>query len=113
VQIKNGKVVVLEIEVTGALQVREIFPLAVLIFLIPPTITELSRRLIARNTEDSVTIEDRLKRALEEVELIPRYDYLVVNDEVTKAVENINSIVNAERLRPVRRTDAIENYRSK
>jgi guanylate kinase len=112
-QIAKGKVVVLEIEVNGALQVKEKFPQAVLIFLMPPTLSELSRRLTARKTEDSVTIEDRLKRASDEVDLIYRYDYLVVNDEVEKALEKINHIVAAERLRPERKRVIIENFRDK
>jgi guanylate kinase len=111
-QIERGKVVVLEIEITGALQVREQFPQAVLIFLIPPTLTELTRRLIARKTEDDISIENRLKKATDEVTLIPRYDYLVVNDEVTRAVDKINHIIAAERLRPERAGDVIEHYKN-
>jgi len=109
-QIANEKVLVLEIDVNGALRVKEHFPQAVLIFLIPPSLTELSRRLVERNTEDSVTIEDRLKKASDEIALIPQYHYLVVNDEVEKAVEMINHIVAAERLRPSRNEEAIKKF---
>jgi len=101
-QIAKGKVVVLEIEVYGALQVKEKFPEAVLIFLLPPTYSELERRLTNRGTEDAVTIEARLKKALEEVPFIDRYNYLVINDDVAAAVDKIDSIVMAERLRPKR-----------
>ncbi|MCL2500780.1 MAG: guanylate kinase [Defluviitaleaceae bacterium] len=101
-QIADGKVVVLEIEINGALQVKGKFPDAVLIFLMPPTMGELSRRLNARATEDAVTIDARLKKASEEVPLISAYDYLVINDEVECAVAMIDAVVNAERLRPRR-----------
>jgi len=109
-QIAQGKVVVLEIEVNGALQVRRKFPEAVLIFLLPPTLTELERRLTSRGTEDAVTIESRLKKTLEEVPLIDRYDYLVINDDVSIAVDKINAIVLSERLRPKRSEAEIRGF---
>jgi guanylate kinase len=109
-QIAEGRVVVLEIEIQGALQVREKFPDAVLIFLMPPTMVELSRRLNSRATEDAVTIDARLKKALEEVPLISEYDYLVINDEVECAVAKIDAIVDAERLRPRRCTRQINQF---
>ena len=109
-QIDQGKVVVLEIEVNGALQVKEKFPEAVLIFLIPPTMSELSRRLEFRNTEDLLEIEDRMTRALEEIGLIDRYDYLVINDQLEKATDEIDAIVRAEYLKPHRSLDRIEKF---
>jgi len=109
-QIAKGKIVVLEIEVNGALQVKEKFPEAVLVFLMPPTLTELQRRLVSRATEDAVTIEARLKRALEEIPLIDRYDYLVINDEIGEAVANVNAIVAAERLRPFRNQRSVKDF---
>ena len=109
-QISRGRMVVLEIEVQGALQVREKFPDAVLVFLMPPTLSELQRRLITRATEDAVTIDARLKRALEEVPLISEYDYLVINDVVAHAVEKIDAIVTAERLRPHRCKQEITQF---
>jgi len=109
-QISKGKVVVLEIEVYGALQVKEKFPGAVLIFLIPPSLHELARRLKGRNTEDDVTIEARLKKAMEEIPLINRYDYIVVNDEIEGAVSRIDAIVTAERLKPKRCKSIIDNF---
>jgi guanylate kinase len=109
-QIAEGRVVVLEIEVNGALQVREKFPDAVLVFLMPPTLEELSRRLTSRATEDAVTIDARLKRALEEVPLIKEYDYLVINDEIPCAVAKIDAIVAAERLRPRRCQDELAQF---
>ena len=108
--IAAGKVVILEIEVAGALQVKEKFPKAVLIFLMPPALSVLEKRLKKRNTEDLITIEDRLRKAVEEVSLIPRYEYLVVNDEVSKAVETIDTIVAAEKFRPGRCNDIISKF---
>jgi len=109
-QIQNDKIVVLEIEVNGALQVREKFPQAILIFLMPPTFEELANRLKLRGTEDDVTIEARLKKAKEEIPLIERYHYLVINDEVEKAITKIDAIVTAERMRPARSADAIRAF---
>lgn len=111
-QIAKGKIVVLEIEVNGALQVKEKFPEAVLVFLMPPTFTELERRLISRGTEDAITIEDRLKKSLEEVPLIDKYDYLVINEKVPDAVQKIDAITHAERLRPKRNKQIINDFAS-
>ncbi|MDR1559970.1 MAG: guanylate kinase [Clostridiales bacterium] len=110
-QINSGKAVVLEIEVNGALQVRDKFEEAVLIFLLPPTLAELHSRLVRRNTEDAYRIEDRIKRAHEEIKLINKYDYLVINDRVADAVERINTIVEAESLKPFRNRDAILHFK--
>jgi len=110
-QICDGKAVVLEIEVNGALQVREKFGEAVLIFLMPPTLDDLYKRLVRRNTEDVDTIEDRVRRAHEEIKLISKYDYLVINDTVAEAVNRINTIVEAESLKPIRNQDAIIHFK--
>jgi len=110
-QIEKGKAVVLEIDVNGALQVQEKFPDAVLIFLMPPTKEILSARLIGRNTEDKETIEYRLRRANEEIQLIDQYDYLVINDEIADAVGRINTIVKAEFLKPRRNSAAIQHFK--
>ena len=95
-QLDAGKDVILEIEVQGAFQVKEKFPEAVLLFLVPPSLAELERRLVGRGTEDAETIQKRLNRALEELELMEQYDYLVVNDTVAEAAEDIAAIVRAE-----------------
>lgn len=111
-QINEGKAVVLEIEVEGALQVKEKFGKdCVLIFLMPPTIEELSRRLFLRDTEDMLTIEQRVTRASNEVKYIDSYDYLVINDKVEKAVKKIDTIVEAEYLKPHRNTKMVENFK--
>jgi len=109
-QIQKGKIVVLEIEVYGALQVKEKFPSAVLIFLMPPTLPELAARLTKRGTEDAVTIEARLKKTLEEVPLIDSYNYVVINDVIPDAVAKIDAIVLAERMKPFRAVEKIKQF---
>ncbi len=110
-QIEKDKVVVLEIDVNGALQVKELFPECVLIFLMPPTKEILRERLVGRNTEEATTIERRLIRADEEIQLISQYDYLIINDEIKNAVNKINAIVDAERLIPKRNKEIINNFK--
>ncbi len=97
-QMKAGKNVILEIEVQGALQVKEKYPSTVLVFLIPPTIDELRKRLTGRGTESEDVIEKRIKRAADELELMERYDYVVVNNTIEKAKEDILEIVAAEKM---------------
>ena len=110
-KINEGKTVVLEIEVNGALQVKEKYPDSVLIFLMPPSLNELKNRLIGRGTEDMDTIERRFKRAQDEITLIDQYDYLVVNDEVQNAVDKINLIVTAEQMKPKRSLHIINTFK--
>jgi len=109
-QISQGKVVILEIEVVGALQVKEKFPDAVLVFLIPPTLDELEQRLAGRKTEDAAEMRGRLDKALKELELVDNYDYLVINDSVSLAANRINAIVTAERLKPTRCRAEIRDF---
>ena len=91
-----GKNVVLEIEVQGAMKVKESFPDAAFVFVLPPSFAELRRRLVDRQTESEAVIETRLKRAKEEFMLIDNYNYILINDELDKAVETFHSIVVAE-----------------
>ncbi len=101
-QIEKGKNVILEIDVNGALQIKEKFDNCILIFLVPPTFEELENRLVSRNTEDSATINRRLLRAKNEIGLIEKYDYLVINDTVEKSVQTIDNILVAEMSKPIR-----------
>lgn len=98
-KLDSGVDVLLDIEVQGAAKVKEKCPEAVLIFLIPPSIEELSRRLHRRNTDAEETIQRRLQKAREECRESMRYDYLVVNDNVMSAAGEILSILAAERCR--------------
>lgn len=95
-RISKGENVILEIEVQGAKQIKSIYPEAVLIFIVPPSLTELKHRLIDRNTEDKETVKRRLNEALNEIEFAYECDYVVVNDTVSKAVEEIKSIISAQ-----------------
>ena len=98
-QLAQGKNVILEIEVQGALQIKKLYPDGVLVFLMPPNLEELGRRLTNRGTEDKDTINRRIHRALEEMELAKEYDYVVINDTVDQATEDLLSIVQAERMK--------------
>jgi guanylate kinase len=95
-QLKIGKEVVLEIEVQGALQVREKTKDAVFVFIAPPNKEALYRRLLRRGTEDPETIQKRMEKAEREFPLAHKYDYIVVNDEVTNAADRILAIIRAE-----------------
>lgn len=100
--------VLLDIEVQGAAKVKEKCPEAVLIFLIPPSIEELSRRLHRRNTDAEEVISHRLQKAREECRESANYDYLVVNDAVVSAAEEILSILKAEQCRTRKRLHLME-----
>jgi len=93
--------VVLKIDVQGGLTVKQKVPEAVMVFIAPPSIEELEHRLRSRYTDSEEAITKRLLDARKEIEQIPRYDYLVVNDEVETAVEKLRAIITAERLRIV------------
>lgn len=90
--LKQGKNVILEIEVQGALQVKEKYPDSILVFIIPPKASVLKERLTGRGTETEEQINNRLKRACEESEQMSFYDYLVVNDKVEDCVEHLHKI---------------------
>lgn len=100
--------VLLDIEVQGAAKVRSKCPEAVLIFIIPPSFEELSRRLHGRHTDGEDVIAGRLQKAREEYQQIPNYDYLVVNDKVSTAAEEIISILTAEDCRTRNRLALVE-----
>ena len=91
--------VVLDIEIQGARQVREKMPEAVLVFVIPPSMEELRRRLVGRGTDSPEAIEGRLLRAREEYAEADFYDYLIVNDDADEAAADFSAIVRAEHLR--------------
>jgi guanylate kinase len=91
-----GKDIFLEIEVQGALQVKKSFPEGVFIFLAPPSLSELRKRIEARGTESQDVIDNRLLMAKEEIEMMDVYDYVVENDTVENACERIKAIVMSE-----------------
>lgn len=106
----KGIDVLLDIEVQGAANVRAKCPEAVLVFIIPPSYEELERRLRGRNTDDEQTIRKRLSRALEEIEEIGMYDYLVVNDQVENAVTELDAIMTASKIRTANRVHIIKAF---
>ena len=101
--------VLLDIEVQGAAKVRAKCPEAVLIFIIPPSFEELSRRLRGRNTDSEEVIAGRLAKAREEYAQISNYDYLVVNDKVSEAAAEIMAILTAEDCRAKNRMHLVED----
>ncbi|CAH0418448.1 guanylate kinase [Periweissella ghanensis] len=94
----EGYDVFLEIEVQGAMQVREKMPDGVYIFLTPPDLKELKNRLVGRGTDSIEVIDKRIETAITEIKMMQNYDYAVVNDEVPLAVERIKDIIRAEHL---------------
>lgn len=107
-QLNAGKDVILEIEIQGALKVKQAFPNTLLLFVVPPSAEELKRRLVGRGTESMDVIQSRLSRAVEESEGMEAYDYLVVNDELEACVEVMHGIICAEHFRTQRNTAFIE-----
>ena len=105
--LSKGKNVILEIEIQGAMKIKEKIPDTVLIFVTPPTIQELKDRLVGRGTETQEVIESRLKRASEEAEGIESYDYLLVNDVVEDCVDELHEIILSERRRASRNEEFI------
>ncbi|MGN0240798.1 MAG: guanylate kinase [Candidatus Weimeria sp.] len=91
--IDEGKDVILEIEVNGALQVKKIFPDALLLFVTPPSATELKNRLVGRGTETADVVAQRLSISSRESLLMPEYDYLVINDQIDESVERVHMII--------------------
>lgn len=95
--LKEGKAVILEIEVQGAEKIRNIYPDVISIFLMPPSVRVLEERLRGRNSEDEETINHRLVIAREEIRRASEYDYIVVNDTIENAVAQLDTIIKAER----------------
>ena len=98
----RGTDVILEIDIQGALQVKEKFPEAVLIFIAPPSKEEQRKRLLGRNSETIEAVEKRLQAMNGEIKLAGSYDYLVVNDNVNDAIERIKAVIASEKCRPWR-----------
>jgi guanylate kinase len=110
-QLNSGKDVILEIEIQGALKIKEKFPDTLLLFITPPSVKELKNRLVGRGTEDCQTIECRLKRAIQEAEGIEQYDYLIVNDDLNECIVKTHNIIQGEHCRASRNTISIELIR--
>jgi guanylate kinase len=107
-RLEAGCDVILIIEVQGALQVREAFPGAAFVFVLPPSMSELRARLSARGTESPDKIEKRLETAVSELKLANRYDYILINDDAKRAAAALSEIVRAEKARVERSLHKIE-----
>ncbi len=101
-QLAAGMDVILEIEIQGALAVKEKFPETLLLFVTPPSAEVLKERLVGRGTETVDVIESRMKRAVEEAQYMSSYDYLIVNDQLDVCVERMHSVIQNEHLKSVR-----------
>jgi len=104
--LNNGHDVFLEIEVQGALQVRENFSEGVFIFLYPPSFNDLKKRITKRGTESDELVKYRLEKAAKEMTMMAHYDYVVINDQVDQAVQKIEAIIQSEHCR----RDRLEKY---
>ncbi|MGN0346009.1 MAG: guanylate kinase [Lachnospiraceae bacterium] len=100
--LQQGKDIILEIEIQGALKIRKMFPTALLLFMMPPSAEELKRRLVGRGTETMEVVEKRMTRAATEAAGIDQYDYIVINDEVDACVARTHSIIEAAHAKPQR-----------
>lgn len=107
-QMEAGKDVVLEIEIQGALKVKEAFPDTLLLFVTPPDAKELEQRLRGRGTETDEVIKNRLTRAVEEAEFMQRYDYLLVNDDLDACVLEMHELIQSQHQRTANNLDFIK-----
>ncbi|MBR6719376.1 MAG: guanylate kinase [Clostridia bacterium] len=112
---EEGKSTLLEIEVNGAAKAKKSYPEAVLVFVLPPSMSELKRRLGARDADNPVAlaqVDKRMERALEEIEHIDEYDYVIVNDNLNEAIVKLNEIVNAGNMRVKNNKEIIEKIKN-
>lgn len=110
-KLEEGKDVILEIEIQGAMKVKESFPNTLLMFVTPPTAGELKKRLMGRGTETEEIIDSRLRRAVEEADGMDQYDYLIVNDDVEICAEEMHGIIQGEHRRSFRNRKFMERIK--
>ncbi len=106
----NGRNIVLDIEVKGALQVKEKMPDAVMIYILPPDYDTLLARIRGRGTESEEVIQKRMSEARIEIETFPKYDYVVINDTIEQAAADVLSILRTENMRTFRNLDIKESF---
>ena len=111
--VAEGKDIIIEVDVNGAAQIREKLPEAVSIFIMPPSFQELNRRLRGRGTESEELIEKRLNSALGEIKRASEYDYIIVNDNITAAADNILSVILSSSFKTDRQKNIIDEVLSK
>lgn len=110
-QMERGRDVILEIEIQGALKVKKAFPDTLLLFVTPPSASELKSRLVGRGTETMDVIRSRMDRACEEAQGMENYDYLIVNDDLDTCVEEMHSIIRAEHRKISRNAQFMEKIK--
>jgi len=111
-QLAKGKDVILEIEIQGALKVKELFPDTVLFFVMPPSAEELYKRLVSRGTETEEVIQKRMRRAAEEAQDMEKYDYIVINDDLDTCVSQLHGIVESVHSEASRNKEKIKQIRN-
>ncbi|HHT26202.1 MAG TPA: guanylate kinase [Firmicutes bacterium] len=99
-----GHIVITDIDIQGARQIRTAMPEAVAVFLMPPSLEELQKRIVARGTDSEAAIKERMKRAVDEMKYVVDYDYWILNTDLDQAVTDLLAIITAERQR-VERTE--------
>lgn len=107
-KLSEGKNVILEIEVQGAMKIKETCPEAVFIFILPPSVKELRRRLNKRGTESEEVIDQRISKAVGEIKMADKYDYIMINDDLDKAIEDMKAIISVEKMTCKRAVNKID-----
>lgn len=110
-KLDEGKDVILEIETQGAMKVKECFPESIFVFVVPPSMEELENRLKGRDTEKEDVIKLRVDTAKKEIQLINKYDYVIVNDNLDEAVASLEGVIAADRLKTDRAINDLEVLR--
>mgnify|MGYP004670069341 CR=1 FL=1 len=111
--IEEGRDIIIEVDVNGAAQIREKLPEAVSIFIMPPSFSELKRRLVGRGTESEDVINKRMASALNEIKRSVEYDYIIVNDSITAAADDIMTVISSSRLMTDRQINIINEVLKK
>lgn len=109
--LSEGKIVILKIDVQGCESIKNIYPDALTVFITPPSMTVLEKRLRRRGTETDEDVERRLKIAVDEINKIPLYEYVVINDELEKAVDDVYTIIKAEQMKVSRRNNILSEVK--
>lgn len=110
-QLSEGKDLILEIEIQGAMKVRRIFPDATLVFVMPPDTEALMQRLRGRGTESREVIDQRIRRAAHEAEGIEDYDYILINDEIDHCADELHNLIRARKMRTDQNLDFVRTIR--
>lgn len=111
-QLAAGKDVILEIEYMGAMQIKKMMPEALLLFVTPPSAAELERRLVGRGTETAEVVAKRMKRAIEEADIVDKYEYILLNDDLDTCVRETHEIIQNVKYSVARNADFIKEIQT-